>query len=134
MSLEENKAIIRRCTEEWNKGNLEIADDLVDPKFNEMHPEGRKGPEGEKQLAAFFQRTFPPWRFETKEMIAEGDLVVVHWTVSGRHEGKYKGVAPTGKEFTVEGFNIWRISEGKIVGRHSVWDRLSLFEQVGAFP
>ena len=134
MSVKENKAIVRRYVEESNKWNLEIADELIDPSFNEMHPESRSGPEGEKWLADFFHTTLPPWTFEIKDMIAEGDRVAVHWTASGTHEGEFRGVAPTGKPFTVDGIGIWRISGGKIVGRHTVWDRLGLLEQVGAFP
>ena len=68
------------------------------------------------------------------ELPIKGDRVVVQWKMSGTHEGEFRGVAPTGKPFTVHGFNIWRISGGKIVGRRSVWDMLGLFEQVGAFP
>jgi predicted ester cyclase len=135
MSTEENKAIVRRYMEQvWNKGDPAVADELVDPRFNEIHPE-RSGPEGEKHFSAFYRTTFPGFRFTIEDMIAEGDRVVVQWIVSGTHGGEFMGVAATGKPFEADGISIYRLSGGKIVGnRHSVWDRLSLFQQVGAFP
>jgi len=36
MSLEENKAVVRRWTEEVNKRNLAVLDELVAPDF--FHP------------------------------------------------------------------------------------------------
>ena len=33
MTLEENKAIVRRFVESYNTGNLDLLDDLVSPDF-----------------------------------------------------------------------------------------------------
>jgi predicted ester cyclase len=134
MSLEENKAVVRRHLEEiWNKKNFEVAGELVDTHFNANHPE-RMGPEGEKRFVTSFHTRFPGWHFNIEDMIAEGDKIVVYWEASGKHEGEFKGFSPTGKPFTLKGFSLYRVAGGKIVGtRFSVWDRFGLMEQVGAF-
>ena len=53
-------------------------------------------------------RTFPDWKMEIVDMVAEADNVVVRCRVSGTHRGVGRlpvnggmlvGVAPTGKHF-----------------------------------
>lgn len=134
-TLDENKAIVHRYIEEvWNRGNLEVADQLVDADFNK-DLSGYSGPEGEKRFVRILRTIFSDWRFTIQDMIAEDNKVVIQWTASGTHIGKFMGVAPTGKSFTITGVYICRVSEGKLVGtRHTDWDRLGILQQVGAFP
>ena len=48
-------------------------------------------------------------------MIAEGDRVVVRFTIRGTHLGKFMGVPPTGKKVTWSGINILRVADGKAI-------------------
>ena len=49
------------------------------------------------------------------DLIAEGDLVVHRSTSRWRHVGAVFGVAPTGREVTVEHVEMWRVTDGLIV-------------------
>ena len=49
------------------------------------------------------------------DLIAEGDLVVHRSTLRWRHVGEVFGVAPTGREVTVEHVEMWRVTDGMIV-------------------
>ena len=49
------------------------------------------------------------------DLIAEGDLVVHRSTTRFRHVGEVFGVAPTGREVTVQHVEMWRVTDGKIV-------------------
>ncbi|MEJ7584837.1 MAG: ester cyclase [Acidimicrobiales bacterium] len=49
------------------------------------------------------------------DLVAEGDLVVHRSTVRMRHVGELLGVAPTGREVTVNHVEMWRVADGKIV-------------------
>jgi predicted SnoaL-like aldol condensation-catalyzing enzyme len=51
----------------------------------------------------------------SSDLIAEGDLVVHRSTRTVRHVGEVFGLAPTGREVTVEHVEMWRVTDGKIV-------------------
>ena len=47
------------------------------------------------------------------------------------HAHAFYGLAPTGKRVSWTGVNFWRIIDGKVVERTSVYDFLDLFKQLG---
>jgi predicted ester cyclase len=68
-------------------------------------------------------------------MVAEGDRVVVRYTLRGTHEGTTRmGVAPTGKEVTASIIGILKLADGKIVEMWTNVDFLGLMQQMGAIP
>jgi predicted ester cyclase len=64
-------------------------------------------------------------------LIAEDDLVVVRWSVTGTHEGELRGIDPTGKEVTYEEWVMYRVEEGEITEMWAQADALGVFEQLG---
>ncbi len=79
MSLEENKALVRREQEElWNHtGNLDAAGELFVPDYVEAA----------RQEAADFRRGFPDVVSAVEDLIAEGDKVVARWRSRATHRG-----------------------------------------------
>ncbi len=139
MSLEENKAIIRRLFEAENKRKLAILDELIAPDFIEGRntPFELRGPEGYKQFATMLFKSFPDWHETIEDIIAEGDKVCVHMNATATHTGEWNflGVtlAPAGNKITYTAVNIWRVVDGKIVERKSVRDLLAFLTQLGLF-
>jgi len=139
MSLEENKAIVRRAFEDiWSKGDLSIMGEIYAPDFvSNLTPSIKvtfHGPEEYKQAVNIFRSAFPDLKFTIEEMIAEGDKVAVHWTARGTLKGEYMGYAPTGKSITQPGIAICRCANGKIVNELSIWDEINGLRQVGIMP
>ncbi|WP_421989342.1 ester cyclase [Roseococcus sp.] len=66
-----------------------------------------------------------------EHLVAEGDRVVLHWTTSGLHVGPYGDVAATGKRITMTGMDLLRLAGGRIVECWSMWDGLSVYDQLG---
>ena len=69
-------------------------------------------------------------------VLAEGDLVLTHWTGSGTHTERLATVAgetipPTRRTARVSGAMLTKVKNGKIVGEWSYWDQLSLLAQLG---
>ena len=136
MSIEENKALIRRFFEEcWNRKNLEIADDLFAADHVFHGTEGEvpdAGPERVKQMIAELIAAFSDLRFDAEEpMIAEGDMIAYRWAITGTHNGWFSGIAPTNKEIKMTGISIERIMDGKIQETWDSTDRLGLLQQLG---
>ncbi len=140
MSTEENKAIIRRWIEEaWNKGNVDVADELYTADFKAKDSNDPtkvlRGPEGIKQYVIESRAAFPDIRFTIDHLVAEGDTVVGAFTIRGTHKGDLFGIPPTGKSAVFSAVDIWRFEGGKIAERHlAVMDRLSILQQLGIIP
>ena len=135
MSTEENKALARSVLEEmFNKGNLDVADELLAPDYvnhDAAMPEDIHGPEGFKQYVGAYRSAFSDLHLEIEEQIAEGDLVATRWTGTGTHDGELAGIPPTGKRVTLPGMEIVRISGGKLVEGWEGYDSMNLMRQLG---
>jgi steroid delta-isomerase-like uncharacterized protein len=138
MAGDDLKAIVRREIEEvYGEGKLETADEIVADDFvghDPALPEPIRGPAGVKQAAGGYRAAFPDLRITIETQLAEGDLVVSRWTARGTHQGELFGIAATGKQATVTGISLDRISNGKIVEDWTNWDTLGLLQQLGAVP
>ncbi len=137
MSLEENKAIERRFFEEVvNKGNLAVLDELLAPDFVDHSASPGIAPdrEGYKQFFAMTHSAFPDFHSTLEDMFAEGDKVVQRFTARGTHQGEWMGIAPTGKQMTIPGIAIHRITGGKIVEDWVSMDMLGALQQLGVVP
>ena len=136
MSLEENKALVRRFVDEfWNQGNAAAADELMTADATIVLPgSGQVSREHFKAFVTAFRRAFPDWHSTAEELIAEEDCVGERWTGRGSHQGEFQGIAPTGRQVTVPGFVFYRITAGKITEFYGLFDGLSMLHQLGALP
>jgi steroid delta-isomerase-like uncharacterized protein len=137
MSTEENKQLVLRWKEElWDKGNVNIIDELLASDYvghMVFAPEPVQGRETFKQLLGPYLAAFDVQ--DTREfLVAEGDIVVIHDTYRVKHKGAFRGIPPTGKEATVTGIDIYRIAEGKIVEHWYDGDFTGLMQQLGIPP
>jgi steroid delta-isomerase-like uncharacterized protein len=136
MSTEANKTLVRRYYDEVHNGrNYDLVDELVAADFKEHDPlpgqrTGRAGmKDREKMLADNLDV-----RFTVEDVIAEGDKVVVRWRNHGTHIGEFLGIPPTGKEFSVQGVNVYRIEGEKLAEGWSVVDTFGQLLQLGVIP
>jgi predicted ester cyclase len=99
VSLDENKAIAQRLFDAINNGTVDelphvVAPDVVDHNaVIFMQPEG---PGGVEEGIRMLLQGFPDLHLTTEEILAEGDKVVIRFTMSGTNTGDYRGLpAPT---------------------------------------
>ncbi len=136
MSTEENKALLRRVHEAFNKAGTATMDQYFAPDFveHELPPGMPQTLEGTKMFLGTLFAAFPDRHFQADDMVAEGDKVVAHVWVSGTHKGEFQGMPPTGKQIKVEAFDMVRVAGGKLVEHWGVFDALGLMQQLGAIP
>lgn len=121
MSPPENKLLAQRLVEEgWNKRNFAVVEEIVglhhvlhDPST----PQLGSGPEAYVNRMKLYVGAFDT-HFTIEDLIAEGDRVVVRWTVRGR------------KDLSVTGITIHRVSGEKIVETWGNWDALGMMQQL----
>ena len=83
-----------------------------------------------------FVTAFPDLHFDVHSVVAQGDQVFIHWTVSGTHTERLatvtgRTIPPTRRRATVPGVMLLKVREGKILRGHMFWDQLSLLDQLG---
>ncbi len=130
MSLEENKAIVRRFIESYNNRNLDLIDDFVAPDY--VDHTNKVDRDGLKQLFNMGLKAFPDWHETIEDIIAEGDKVWVRLAYTGTHKGEFFGLTPTGKKITAKDVDIYRIVNGKLAEYWSVTDNVDMLKQIDA--
>ena len=116
MSTEQNKTVTRRYFEElWNQNDLAVIDEILASEV-EGHVAGQtiRGADTFRQRAQTLRTIYSDPHFTVEDQIAEGDKVLVRWTLRGKHTGEYMGAKPTGKEVVSTGMNLFRLADGKI--------------------
>lgn len=136
MSTEENKRLVQRYVAEVaNRHELAVIEELIAATYTHHGDNGKtqevRGPICVQQNVAATTAAFPDANWAIDDMIAEGDKVVYRWTATGTHQGKFLGVAATGKPIKITGVTIFRIENGKIAERWGSADLLGLLQQTG---
>lgn len=102
------------------------------------------GPEAIHATALWLRTAHSGLRWEVHDAVQDGDLVVLHATMSGRQTGPFTAydenaevamVFPaTGREFSVTQTHWFRIRDGKIVEHWANRDDRTMGEQLGWTP
>jgi predicted ester cyclase len=123
MEPRDSKALVRRLVEIVNAGDLEAVDEVADGQLADAA----------RRWIGPFRASFPDFRMEVRNLIAEGDQVVGHFKCSGTHRGKWRGNPPTGRRFEdVDEIYIFRVAEGKLSAVTAVVeDDLTRMRQLG---
>jgi len=130
---EKQETIVRRSIEEvWNKGKLDVIDQLFTNDFVSHDPVNQtRGLAAFKGVVTKYRSAFPDCRLDIDDIFSAGDKVVVRWRYSGTHKGQLEGVAPTGRPVKGTGITINLLSGDRIREAYINWDALGLMQQLG---
>lgn len=102
------------------------------------------GPEAYLATAQWLRTAFADLAFDIDTVVVEGDLVVTHGTMSGRHVGDFviwtpegrveRAFAPTGRSFEVRQAHFGRMRDGMVVEHWAVRDDQGMALQLGWVP
>jgi predicted SnoaL-like aldol condensation-catalyzing enzyme len=109
MSIEKNKAIVRRLFEEvFNNRDITLLDELIAPNYTNHNVSiPVYGPDGLKLAIQAQFKAFPDLHTTLEDIIAEGDKVVVRCTDHFTHQ-------PDGKPVSIPWIEIIRLEDGKL--------------------
>jgi len=128
-----NKALIRAYHQRlWGEGDLSVIKEVWSPdaKVSMTDFEGTALDTVVEDAERYFS-AFTDVNTKIHDLLAEGDKVVLHWSTTGKHVGPYGDVAATGREITMAGMDILTLKDGKIVEIASMWDGLTVYDQLG---
>jgi len=122
----------RFIDEVWNKGNLEVADEVFHPEsWSPSAPTLPPGPAGVKLIAKIFRDAFPDYWIRIDNIVAEPDRVAAHFTQGGTHQGDLFGIPPTGKTVEFTEIGILRVADGMVVESWYDTDMFGMMRQLG---
>jgi steroid delta-isomerase-like uncharacterized protein len=132
---QDNKTVVERfITGLFSEGRLEAADEYLADAFVNHDPFPGLPPDrdGMKQASVLFRTAFPDWYSTVHDLLAEGDKVVERFTAAGTHRAEFLGIPATSRRVQLDGINIFRLENGRIVERWGVLDQAGLMQQLTA--
>ena len=131
MSAEENKSLIHRFFDEvFSKGDLAVANQILTTDFVFYGPAaGVHSPENFIQFTGMLRKALDV-HFAIETVIADGDKVSSLSTMSGTHQGEFRGIPPSGKQIAMPRIDNFQIIEGKIREVRTTLDHQTLIQQL----
>ena len=86
---------------------------------------------GFKERLATSRAPFPDLTFHIDELVAEGDRVVISWSMRGTRQEEIAGRAASGRSIAALGMTLDSFADGRITGHRQVVDRLAVLHQLG---
>jgi steroid delta-isomerase-like uncharacterized protein len=138
MSAENKKLAERFHTDLFQTGNLDAVDEILSPNFvihsSDVPESMRKGRDGARRLVAASNRAFPDRKITHHDVLAQGDKVMIRWSLTGTHQGDLFGIPATGKTISTTGFDLFRIENGTIAEMWQNQDVMGMMNQLGLAP
>jgi ketosteroid isomerase-like protein len=146
LTADEAKALAIRSMQVMVDGTPAEFDELVHP--DAVNREGKdeppaargRGPAASYATALWLRAMFADLAFEVHEVAQEGDLVVVHNTMSGRQTGvalfygpdggAIQAMPATGKRFATTQTHWLRLRDGKVVEHWHQYDAMGQRQQL----
>ncbi|HET7433155.1 MAG TPA: ester cyclase [Thermoanaerobaculia bacterium] len=122
-----NKEINRRFVQEvYAEHRLDRIPAYVHPDFVDRSAGAPPEAHGVDYVVKQAQGSFamlPDVKMEIVHLVAEGDLVSVHWRATGNSADK--------KPVDFQGISLFRMQDGKIIESWDLVDRMSMLRQLG---
>lgn len=91
-----------------------------------------KGRDGFVAQVGGFGKLIPDLKWEIKDVLVDGNRIIVRSEASGTPAGPFFGVPPSGKSFKIMTIDIHTIKDGKAVTAHHVEDWAGAIRQLSA--
>jgi steroid delta-isomerase-like uncharacterized protein len=136
MTIEENKALVRRFVDEiFVQGRPEAVDELLADDFV-PHTWLFTG-DGKADLKAAIERVskgLSDAMFTIEDLIAEDDRVAVRLTAGARQTGPFMGMPPSDRAYSIGEIHIFRIRDGKVTEHWHQFDGMGMMRQLAPPP
>lgn len=136
-AAEAREVAVRHAEQLWgdDRRTAAVARELVAPD----HVFRRTGDdiEGRDEYVAFVQSyrdAFPDLRVSVRDVVAEGDRVVVRAVMTGCHRAPFEGIEPSGRRVEARWTFVHELAAGRIVATGMGDDRRWLRDQLSARP
>ena len=130
---ERNKEVVRTAIEAFNNQDLEgyWACHTEDTTSHEVYFPEPLSKEAMSKFVPELWHAYPDWKIDTKNMVAEGDMVAIENVMTATFEKDHGELKATGKSISVPEGVFFQMKDGKIQHVRIYLDRKSQEEQLG---
>ncbi len=110
MTTKENETVFRRWLQALNEGDIMTLAEIADPNIQDHAAESEMitGFEQVKSSYLQFRSSYPDMHYTIEDLLSDDDKVICRWRLRGTNR-------VTGEQLVVNGINIDRIANGKII-------------------
>ena len=129
---EMRRLVTRFVDEVWNRGDLDVADELFHPAATSPSaPALPPGGAGVRIIASMFRTAFPDFHMSIDDTVVEYPFIVVRFMETGTNGGPLMGMPATGKHASFGEIGILRVANGQVVESWYDVDMLGMMGQLG---
>jgi len=127
-----NKETVGRVfAEVINLGKLDLIDELFDPDFETVTPQGALDREGFAGYVQAWRAGFPDVRCDVEDLTAEDDRVAWAIRATGTHTGDFMGIPATGRTVDFDSLNLATFRNGRLYRHTVMMDLGRMMQQLG---
>ena len=136
-NAEKLKTAVKQIVEEaWNKGNLDVLDNIIAEGYVYHIPPypDAKGLEAYKERIKNYRGSYPDFKLVVDgEIIIQGNQVALRWIITGTHTQPIPSIPipPTGKKIVLTGCDVSHWKDGKCIEEWNHADFLGYMKQFG---
>jgi steroid delta-isomerase-like uncharacterized protein len=111
------KTIAQRFDDDlWHNPHPAVAEALLAEDVVWHHPTWgeQRGRQALLEAIREIRAAYPDLVVTVQHIVAEGDLVAIHWSITGTHRQPFRGEAPSAQRLTWEGMVLHRVVAGRI--------------------
>lgn len=127
--------LVRRAVEDiWNRGQLDVADELFAPNYvnhGGLITDLVRGPEAIKTSVVFYRRAFPELHITIDDVASAEGMTMLSWRARGARPG---ALANTNTDADTDGFRgttRTRADDGQIQESWTEWDQAEALRRLG---
>jgi predicted ester cyclase len=128
-----DKETVGRIEDALARGDEAVLDELMAADLVDHNPFPGQGPglQGYKECQRGVRAAFTDASRRADIIVADGDLVVAHWSATATHAGDFMGVVATGRRVEVTGFDMFRMRDGRGVEIWTEFNGIGVLAQIG---
>jgi len=136
----DNKEIVRRIEDAWDRNDLAALDQYFAPDFNNAQsgtPGLPPGLAGSKLAHQGVMSAFPDRKATIVDLVGDGDKVAVRVRVTGTNTGGAPFLGQpeaNGAKIDFEIWSLYQLRDGRVVAHWGINDGVTAMMQVGAMP
>jgi steroid delta-isomerase-like uncharacterized protein len=123
--------IARRYFEAINQADLQAIEDLLAVDYRHHIAGLPQGRAAIQRMIAMYLTGFSDFHITIEDMVVDRDRVVVRSTTTARHTGMFMGHSATGRQFRAMGIDIFQIAQRQISEHWSLFDTMTMLQQLG---
>lgn len=132
-----NKKVMEQFVRFINTGDEALGKSIISDEvtfYAPTSPEPMHGFEAYTGVLDMMRGAMPDVQWKVEEIIAEGDKIMIRFTMSGTQSNPFMNMPATNKKVQVTAMNIYELKDGKIIREHGLPDLFSMLMQLGVLP